>query len=366
MNKIGIYVHIPFCESKCIYCDFASSVCNLETKQKYFESLISEIKNCRDKRAVSTIYFGGGTPSSVNVSDIKKVLDAIYENFDIDKNAEITIECNPNSATFEKLEEYRKMGFNRISFGVQSLHDETLKLIGRRHNSMQAFEAIDNAKKAGFKNISADLMIGLPGQSEEDLISDAEKLVNLNIKHISAYMLQVEENTPLFKKVESGEIIVPDEDECVKMYEALVKFLAKNGLNRYEISNFSREGWNSQHNMNYWKMGEYLGFGLAAHSFINSTRIANPCNMSDYLNRKGIVKEKIDNRESVVELIMLGLRCNAGVDTEKLINLGYDIKNSAYYEKFINKGIIKLEKNMIYLNPEYYGVSNSIICDLIP
>ena len=366
MNKIGIYVHIPFCESKCIYCDFASSVCNLEIKRKYFESLISEIKNCRYKRGVSTIYFGGGTPSSVDAKDIKKVLETVYENFDIDKNAEITIECNPNSATFEKLKEYRKMGFNRISFGVQSLHDETLKLIGRRHNSMQAFEAIDNAKKAGFKNISADLMIGLPGQSEEDLISDAEKLVNLNIKHISAYMLQVEENTPLFKKVESGEIIVPDEDECVKMYEALVKFLAKNGLNRYEISNFSKEGWNSRHNINYWKLGKYLGFGLAAHSFINNTRIANSRYMLDYLNRKGICKEKIDNKEHVVELIMLGLRCDVGVDTEKLFKLGYNIKNNAYFEKFIKNNIIKLDKNIIYLNPEYYGVSNTIICDLIP
>ncbi len=366
MNKIGIYVHIPFCESKCIYCDFASSVCNLETKQKYFESLISEIKNCKYKRNVSTIYVGGGTPSSVDVKDINNVLDAIFKKFDVVDNAEITIECNPNSATFEKLKEYREMGFNRISFGVQSLHDETLKLIGRRHNCKQVFEAIENAKRAGFENISADLMIGLPEQSEEDLISDAEKLVNLNITHISAYMLQVEEKTPLFEKVESREIIVPNEDECVKMYEALVEFLAKNGLNRYEISNFSREGWNSQHNMNYWKLGEYLGFGLAAHSFINSTRIANSRNMQDYINRKGIVKEKIDDKEHVVELIMLGLRCNAGVDTEKLIKLGYDIKNNAYFKKFIKEGIIKQEKNIIYLNPEYYGVSNTIICDLIP
>lgn len=366
MNKIGIYVHIPFCENKCIYCDFASFVCSNSAKEKYFESLICEIKNCKYKRVVSSIYFGGGTPSSVDTKFIANTLSEIRSKFEIDTDAEITIECNPNSALLEKLREYKKMGFNRISFGVQSLHDDMLKLIGRVHNSKQAISAIENARLAGFENISADLLIGLPNQKESDLILDAEKLINLKITHISAYMLQIEKNTPLEIKIKNGELILPCEDESVEMYDHLVDFLANKGYNRYEISNFCREGYYSRHNLNYWNLGEYLGFGLAAHSFINNKRIANSRNMHDFLNRKNKFIEKIDKDKHIEEMIMLGLRCNLGVDIGKLKRAGYDIKKSLYFSKFAKQGIITESKNRVFLSPKYYGVSNTIICDLLP
>lgn len=366
INKIGIYVHIPFCESKCIYCDFASSVENEKIIEKYFDSLIEEINSCEYVGRVETIYFGGGTPSCVNPRYIQKILTCINQKFYVEKNAEITIECNPNSATFDKLKEYKTYGFNRISFGVQSLHDEMLKLIGRRHNSTQVFEALSNAQKAGFENISADLLIGLPDQKKSDLIEDAQKLINQKVKHISAYMLQIEENTVLFQKIKKGEIILPSEEYCVEMYNALVDFLEKNGVNRYEISNFCRDGWFSRHNLNYWKLGQYLGFGLSAHSYFDGKRFANSRDMIDYLNRKGIFSEEITTQEHIEEMIMLGLRCREGVDISKLKKLGYDIKNNAYYAKFIKEKIIFLDKNILHLNPKYYGVSNTIICDLLP
>lgn len=366
MNKIGIYVHIPFCESKCIYCDFASSVCSKNVQEKYFESLIEEIKKCRYRRKVKSIYFGGGTPSSVDVNFIKKIYDTICEKFEIDVDAEVTIECNPNSATLDKLNEYKKMGFNRISFGVQSLHDDILKIIGRRHNSKQALQAIENARRVGFKNISADLLIGLPNQSIEDLIQDAAQLINSKVVHISAYMLQVERNTPLELKIKNREITLPTEDKTVEMYLSLVDFLVNKGYNHYEISNFCRDGCYSRHNLNYWKLGEYLGFGLAAHSYINYKRIANSCNMHDFLNRKNIFIEKIDSKKHIEEMIMLGLRCNLGVDIIRLSKAGYFIKNNAYYKEFLKQGILLERENRFYLNPNYYGVSNKIICDLLP
>lgn len=366
MSKFAIYVHIPFCEQKCIYCDFASFVCGEDVKEKYVLSLLDEIEKCSKKGKVSSIYFGGGTPSIIEKKYIGMILSKIREKFCVLDTAEITIECNPNSTTLEKLKYYKEIGINRVSFGVQSLQNNILKSIGRIHNEEQSINAILNAQEAGFDNISADLMIGLMGQTKEKLLGDAEKLIALGISHISTYMLQIEKNTPLFEMVENKKVVLPDDDQCVKLYESLVKMLKRYGFKQYEISNFAKDKKFSKHNMAYWKRENYIGFGLGAHSFYGKRRKANSTDMQNYLNRKKIHTEKLSTNDQITEIIMLGLRCDVGVNLKVLLKLGYDLTKNPYYNDYLDKKILKQKGSKIYLNKNYYGVSNSIICDLLP
>lgn len=365
-TKFSIYVHIPFCESKCIYCDFASFVCAKEIKEKYFKALKNEINDFSKEGVVSSIYFGGGTPSCVNAKKITDILKLIKKKFVISENCEITIECNPNSASFFKLSAYRRSGFNRVSFGVQSLKNEALKFLGRAHTASQAIRAVLNAQKAGFKNISVDFLIGLPNQKIEDLTDEALTMINLNVSHISAYMLQVEERTSLYKMVKLNQIKLPKEDDVIGLYNDFSKFLKKHKFEKYEISNFARNGFYSKHNINYWKMGEYAGFGLSAHSFLDGYRIFNSDNFADYFNGKNMEKEFIDNKKRIEEIIMLGLRCKFGFSLLEIRNLGFDISKTPSYKNFLNNKIIKEKRGRVYLNQKYICVSNSIICELLP
>ena len=366
MNKqFSVYIHIPFCEQKCLYCDFASFVCGEDIKEMYFKALVNEIEKCKFEGKVKTIYFGGGTPSSIDEKYIKMVLDAIKKKFEIAKYAEVSIECNPNSTTLEKLMFYKKIGINRISFGVQSLQNKTLKQIGRLHNKKQALEAIKLAKVAGFKNISADLMIGLPGQTRGILLKDANELISQGINHISTYMLQLEERTPLASMVKNGELKVPNDDKSVELYENLTKFLSEDGFERYEISNFAKDKSYSKHNLAYWQRKEYLGFGLSAHSFVDGKRFANSKKMQDYLNHKNIMTEKLSKEDEITEIIMLGLRCKFGFKISDLKTMGYDITKNKPYAEFLQKNILIKLGNSIRLNEKYYGVSNSVICELL-
>lgn len=362
----GIYVHIPFCESKCIYCDFASFVKDDDIKEKYFKFLLNEISSSQYKgRKVDTIFVGGGTPSCVKSDYIANILKTIKENFIVEENAEVTIECNPNSISEEKLKKYLDSGINRISFGVQSLHDDALKVIGRLHNRKQALSAIEMAKKVGFKNINADLMLGLPKASIDKVIEDTKCLIECGVTHISAYMLQIEEKTPLAKMVEENPKFVLSDDETVEIYENLTKFLEKNGFLRYEISNFALSGAESKHNLKYWSGEDYIGFGLASHSLIDGKRIANSRDMEEYF--KGIKKiDELSINEKIEEKIMLGLRCKLGFNLDELLTLGHDIEQNENYKDFLKRGILQKEKNTIKLNPEYYGVNNFIIVSLLP
>ncbi len=366
MNKLGIYIHIPFCESKCIYCDFASFCCAEQEKDKYFQFLRKEIERCDIRgREVDTIYIGGGTPSCVEEGYLEEIIFTLKENYIFSKDMEISIECNPNSIDFEKLKKYNEFGINRISFGVQSLHDNALKTIGRLHTSEMALQAIKMAKKAGFNNINADLLIGLPNSTIGGLCEDAEKLINAGVTHISAYMLQVEEGAKLFSLVKSGKLILPSDDESVSQYDALVSFLEKRGFSRYEISNFALENFECKHNLKYWSGSEYLGFGLSAHSYLGNIRQANSRNFMDYYKGK-ISKEILTNEDMVEEKIMLGLRCRLGFSLKELSVLGYDITKNQNFQNFVDKGILKVEKGIVRLKPEYYGTSNYIIANLLP
>lgn len=365
---LGIYVHFPFCERKCVYCNFSSFV-NKEIEDKYIDHLLNEIQDfvdeSKDKR-VNSIYFGGGTPSFVSQTNIKRVMDKLRECFVVMEDSEITIECNPHSTTREKLEFYHKLGFNRISFGVQSLNDEELKFLGRLHSSQEGEECIKLAKSVGFKNISADLIIGVKGQTLESLLASTRGLIELGVNHISSYMLQVEEGTPLYKMVKENPSILPDDDESVNLYERLVAFLGRAGFEQYEVSNFAKDNSYSLHNMKYWKGDEYVGFGLGASSYINGQRKTNGKTFEEYFKGEGVLSEILTPWQRIEEGIMLGLRCKCGVKKEYLKSLGYDIEKNENYDFFLKNNVLREENGIVYINKEYFPVNNYIIVKLLP
>ncbi len=380
---LGIYIHIPFCERKCNYCAFSSFV-NIEKEQdRYISSLLQEIedftfdnyefnnelaklgKTKTQTYDVDTIYIGGGTPSLLNLDILAKILNKIKEKFNVIQNSEITIECNPNSLTLEKALGYKSLGINRVSLGIQSLDDEELKFIGRLHNSSQALEAIDIVKETGIKNISCDLIIGLQNQTPEKFKQQLETLIKKDIKHISTYMLQIEDGTPLAKFVSHNADYLPSEDENVLIYKENASFLENNGFKRYEVSNFAKIGYESRHNFKYWTGENYIGFGLGAHSYIDGIRYANASNFEDYYNRKLALKEILSKEELIEEHLMLGLRCACGVDIKYLEKLGKDIENNENFKYLLKKNIIFKMGNKFFLEPNYYEVNNYVIVKLM-
>ena len=364
MNKLGIYVHIPFCESKCKYCNFISGIFSQDIQKRYVSALIEEIKREKVETKVASIFFGGGTPSILTAEAIGKIMHAIKENFNLAKNAEISIECNPNSVTKEKLKSYISLGFNRISFGVQSLDDEVLMLIGRVHNKAQALQTIKLARSVGFKNINADLLLGI--KENKNISNDIIELKTAGVTHISAYMLILEPNTPLFNEAKQNKVKLLSDDESVAQYENYLKVLRQNGFYRYEISNFALKGYKCKHNLNYWECGEYLGFGVSAHSYINGVRYSNTENISEYLkNSKYKNYEKLTKQEKLEELIMLGLRTKRGVSLKKLEVFGYKVLENKNALKMLSLGLIKMNSTHLYITSKNFGIANQIILKLV-
>ena len=355
----GISLHIPFCESKCYYCAFSSFVKNDEW-EKYFKILIEQILSSPYSVKVESIFIGGGTPSVVDKKYIEQILLAIKAKFDVADNVEITIEANPNSLDREKLEFYKKIGITRLSIGVQSLDNGMLKTLGRKHNKKQVFYALKEAKKAGFENINCDLLLGLEGQTYFKLKKEVDALKKY-VTHFSCYMLQIEDGTLLEKMVLNGQIKLPLDDKTVTNYLKLTKYLHKNGFLQYEISNFAKKGYKCRHNLNYWTRGDYLGFGLSAHSFVNKKRWANANTFAKFYAEEKLFEEDLTDKQIVEEMIMLGLRCEEGVDKKKLKEQGYDIEQNQNYDRLIKTGIIFEEGDKIKINPDYYGASNLVI-----
>lgn len=370
MIKKMIYVHIPFCESKCYYCNFCSGIYTDSIKEEYFKNLINEIvKNSSKDTTISSIYIGGGTPSCVDLKFIKSIINSIINHYNVLDSAEITIEANPCSTNLEKLKTYKELGINRISFGVQSLNNKCLKLIGRKHDKKSAIKAIKLAKQAGFDNISCDILIGIPNQTYFNLKTTVKKLLNQNIKHISCYMLINEEGTILTEKINKNLVKVISEDKCVEYYNRLVKYLNKNNFYRYEISNFSQNGYESKHNLGYWNMCEYYGFGLSAHSYLNGNRLENTSFMNDYLNGTTTCKDELlSNREKVEELIMLGLRTSQGVKIDDLNMLGFNIllDKKNIIDLLQKNGFICCNNEYIKIQDDHFGMCNNIILKLLP
>ena len=324
MNKkeLGIYVHIPFCKHKCYYCDFISYANKTEYVKRYVEAVIKEIKSYDLKEyIITTIYLGGGTPSYIESEYIKKILEALKNQFDIEDDCEITIEVNPGTVTKDKLEEYKKCGINRLSVGLQSINDKLLKQIGRIHDYKQFLQTYELARKVGFDNINVDLIIGIPNQTMKDIELEMDEIIKLEPEHISTYSLIVEEGTTLEKQLQEERYKLPKEDLEREMYWYIKKVLERKGYQHYEISNFSKKGKESRHNKNCWEQKEYIGLGVASHSYLNNIRYSNTENLEKYieniednklqLNR--IVHEKQIEADKEKEFMLLGLRKIEGV-----------------------------------------------------
>ncbi len=362
MQKQGLYVHIPFCRSRCSYCGFVSCT-DICAAEKCVGSLVSEMRE-RAGGEADTVYIGGGTPSVLPRGLLTKIFGALRENFAISENAEITAEANPDSCDSEFLHEARACGINRLSLGVQTLNDCLLARIGRRHNAEQAYRAVRSAQKAGITNIGCDLMLALPEQTEKDVVYAVDTLASWGVKHISAYSLSVEKETALYN---SG--YAPDEDRAADMYEAAYGRLKAHGFERYEVSNFCKAGYQSRHNLKYWRLEPYAGLGAAAHSYNGTVRSRNTSNISEYISgRRGEVCEQTSMSEKLEEYIMLGLRTKYGVEFSKLNALfGGDWLKAKAREisELCEGGYIRRSERGITLTEKAYFVMNSVILRLI-
>ena len=376
MNRFGIYIHIPFCKKKCNYCDFISFSYMEEKIEKYFECLNKEILNTNLNKIITTIYIGGGTPSFVDSKYIVEILNNIKKSFKVDKNAEITIEINPGTITKQKLIDYRNCGINRISLGLQTTNDRLLKLIGRIHNYNEFINCYELVKEVGFKNINIDLMLGLPTQTNQELIDSVNKVINLKPNHISLYSLILEEKTPIKEMIDNGQLEKIDEDLERKMYWTTKKILEKNGYIHYEISNFSKKGCESKHNLDCWDQEEYIGFGISAHSYINGKRFSNTEKIDDYIENienknfdKNIIINEIQEDESKMkEYMMLGLRKIEGVSISEFESK-FRINPLLYFrfeiDKLSKQEILEVDLDKIRLTKKGLDFANLVFEEFI-
>lgn len=372
INKIGIYVHIPFCVHKCFYCDFISFAGKekliLEYVKVLQKEIVKEAKEHIDCK-VTTIYMGGGTPSFIDSKYIVEIIDTIKSSFQVSEDAEITIEINPGTVTKEKLQDYMKCGINRVSIGLQSTDNKLLKQIGRIHTYEQFLNTYEMVRSVGFKNINVDLMLALPNQTLEILEDSVTKIMALEPEHISVYSLILEEETKLYDLVESGKLELPDEDTERKMYWKVKNVLEQNGYNHYEISNFAKRGFEAKHNLNCWEQKEYLGMGVAAHSYFNKTRYSNTENLEEYIeninqnkNTKTIheIQKQTDEQR---EYMLLGLRKIEGVSISKfkekfIQNPIYIFRRELY--KLTKEGLIEVDIDSIKLTNKGLDFANLV------
>ncbi len=354
MTNLGIYLHIPFCQKKCAYCDFYSAIFTDSLTDKYIEALQREIKQWGGKinRPIDTIYLGGGTPSLLNQRLIP-LLDTVRENFSVEKNAEITLEINPQKNIEEILKNAKQAGVNRLSIGAQSGNDEELKTLGRTHLAKDTENAVKIARCLGFYNISLDLMLGLPNSSISSLKNNLDFLFSLNPEHISAYILKIEPNTAFERRFDS--LNLPNEDDICDQYLFMCDYLERNGFSHYEISNFAKKGYQSKHNLKYWKCQEYLGIGPSAHSFLDKKRFYYPRDLKDFINGNEPVFDGFGGDKD--EKIMLALRLSDGVPIKDL--------SQKKTELLIKNGLCKIKDKHLYLTNKGMLVSNKIITELL-
>ena len=365
-NKpLSIYVHVPFCLSKCKYCSFYSEIYEKECVLRYFEALkktatffsgLPENENA----VVETVYFGGGTPTTVDANVLCDFLIHLKKCFNFTKECEITIEANPKTVTSASAKLLRESGFNRVSIGIQTTDDSRLSVLGRIHTFEDAKEAFSILKSAGFENISVDLMYALPDSKLENVLFDLENILKLSPKHISTYALSLEEGTPLYTNKES--FIFPDDDEQMEEYLLICNKLRENGFHHYEISNFAMDGFESKHNLGYWQRREYIGFGAGAHSFWSNKRFSSKadrrffveaCEKSDYISALGLNEaEEISDFDKREEEIMLSLRISKGLPLPSL---------SSRIQKLVDEGLANYSNGVFSLTDKGFFVSNSII-----
>jgi oxygen-independent coproporphyrinogen III oxidase len=381
----GVYLHIPFCKSRCSYCDFATDVWHrADVVQRYANALCREIEGGNPNggertsermrspgilpaghfsACVDTIYLGGGTPSLLNPKQVEQILQSVRARFEVANNSEVTMEMNPATVTAGSLESYRGLGVNRASFGVQTFNDKHLKLLARGHDANDARQTLRLLRDAGFTNISFDLIAGLPGQTVDDWKENLAEAVAMQPEHLSLYLLEIHEGTPLAEQIKSGRRPVPDEDIAAEMYEIMIDTLADAGYEQYEISNFARPGFESRHNTKYWRLMPVYGFGVSAHSFDGQQRYSNERDTAKYVSKieRGesaeVSRERVDRSS---ESVFLGLRLTAGIDIGEL-----DTELAAKLPDLERDGLIETANQRLKLTRRGMLFSNEVFAEFI-
>lgn len=377
-----LYIHIPFCIKKCAYCDFLSAPADEDTRQEYVRNLLEEIKNKGKQYGdyeITTIFIGGGTPSVLKAGQIADILEEVHRSFFVQKDAEMTIEANPGTLSFEKLSIYKTAGINRISVGLQSADNEELKELGRIHTYETFLESYDMIRKAGFGNVNIDLMSALPGQTVESYEKTLKRVLNLKPEHISAYSLIIEEGTLFYEKYEADELLrekglhpkeLPSEEEERFMYERTKELLEAHGYERYEISNYAKPGFYCKHNVGYWRRENYLGLGLGSASLIENVRFSNTRDLKEYC--KGVFspvdKETLSKKQQMEEFMFLGLRMTKGIQREefkKEFHLSVEAVYGAVLNQLGQEGLLHKEGGRIYLTERGLDVSNYVMAQFL-
>ena len=371
----GIYIHIPFCKKRCTYCDFYTEVAP-HFIPKLIDSIVKELfirKDYLQNETIQTIYFGGGTPSILNHDQFLKIFEVIYNLFEVADDAEITFEANPDDLSGDFLSSIQTLPFNRISIGIQSFDDSDLKRINRRHTSKQAIEAVRNVKNAGFKNISIDLIYGLPFQTLEAWEIQLEMAFNLEVQHISSYGLTYEKGTELWNQRETGSIKAVEDETLIKMFKVLVEKTKKKGFDAYEISNFAQPSFQSRHNTSYWKQEPYIGIGPSAHSYNLTSRQWNIASITEYINAIAenssfFEQEELTIYEQYNDFVMVSLRTSEGISVQLLEDLfGSELKCYCIQniKKYINNKKVDLNEGRVRLTPDGVLISNLILIDIM-
>lgn len=372
MKETAIYVHIPFCDHKCIYCDFYSIV-SYDNLNNYLSAIKNEIEfyasNERNNREIISIFFGGGTPSFVEPNYIREIINSVKSNFQLKEDCEITLETNPGTVNKQKIEKFIDAGINRVSIGIQSFNEDELKFLTRIHDKETALRTVYNVKEAGIDNISIDLIFNLPKQTKEKWKSNLETAFKLPINHISTYSLILEKGTILNKMVLDGKVKLQDDDYDAELYEFTIEEMTRNDFMQYEVSNFAKEGFQCIHNKAYWNYKDYLSFGTSAHSFANGKRWWNVSSLKMYItmmNEKGnaVIGEEILSREQMLdEYIMLALR-GSGLDLTELKNI-FGTKwieiNKKYLDTLLLNNFVEEKNNLIKLTPKGYAICDEIL-----
>ena len=375
--KAGIYVHIPFCVSRCIYCGFYSTT-NTELHRQYVDALLNEMRMRRDEKmgrqqvmpdCIDSIYVGGGTPSTLALDDVHRILNTIYELYPCKETREITIEMNPDDVTLDYVKSLRQFGVNRVSLGIQTFDDQRLRFIHRRHTSAQAINAVATIRSANIPNVSIDLMFGFPNETIDDWKKDLNVALSLNPDHISAYSLMYEEGTPLHKMLEKGMVKQADDDLCLQMYTMLMDTLKDNGYEHYEISNFCLPGKRAIHNSSYWNDTPYWGFGAAAHSYNSLTRSWNIANVKEYIkaisnNTLPSENELIDDDTHYDDLVTTSMRTTEGLNLAKLNAeyRAYALKNA---KNDLCNGLLELNGDYLRLTRKGLFISDMVMSNLM-
>lgn len=380
-KRLGIYVHVPFCRSKCAYCDFNSSACSdTQLMKQYVTTLLAHMssyrKGCADY-SPDTVFIGGGTPTVLPSDELFRLVRGIKKNFDLVRDAEFTVEANPATLTLSQLKQLRRLGVNRLSMGLQSADERELRALGRIHTRRQFFESFKAAREAKFDNINVDLMFGIPYQTYDSLMRTIDYVTRLEPEHISLYNLKIEAGTPFYENRAALSELCADEDTEYAMYLAAIELLAARGYEQYEISNFARRGFRCLHNMKYWSCEEYLGFGVSAHSYFNGNRfafipdvkkyIAGIEDMSNSIELTGEC-EHLEQRERMGEYIMLRFRLCDGLDTSLFaakFGVSFEAMYGAKLKKYINGGFITHRASSYSFTPAGMFVSNYILSDIL-